>query len=71
MSQCGEGCPHPGCDGQMGGPVCVALLAELVQREQRDPVVKYDGAGQPVRASELGLNRAGRREAAREARRRR
>lgn len=54
----------------MGGPVCVALLAELVEREQRDPVVKYDGAGQPVRASELGLNRAGRREAAREARRR-
>lgn len=35
-----------------------------------DPVVKYDGDGQPVHASQLPGNRATRRAAAREARRR-
>jgi hypothetical protein len=55
MSECqGQGCTHPEC----------------AERERHDPVVKYDGTGSAVRASQLGGNRAMRRQAAREARRR-
>lgn len=36
-------------------------------RPATDPVVKYDGAGQPVRASEAGMSRAERRATARAA----
>lgn len=39
------------------------------RRDLTDPVIKTDGNGQPVRASEMGLNRAERRELLQEARR--
>jgi len=40
-------------------------------RGDPDPVVKYDGSGEPVRLSGAGLNRAGRRQLARQMRRER
>jgi hypothetical protein len=85
MSECtGANCTHPDCltPAQYGTGIhyphcidrrctgCMPPPPEHLMREIADPVVKYDGAGQPVRASQIG-NRAQRRAATRAARRRR
>lgn len=67
-AQYGTSMHYPYCiDGACTG--CLPPLPAWMESEA-DPVVKYDGAGQPVWASQLPGNRAQRRAAAREARRR-
>lgn len=67
MSECrGPGCTHPDCNGDRSDTSTAEDLRSRID-DVLDPIVKYDGNGQPVRASQIG-NRAQRRAAAREAR---
>jgi hypothetical protein len=65
-------CEDPGCEHPDHRPLRDRIHRDPPIRLSRpDPVVKYDGAGEPVRLSETGLNRAGRRALARQLRRER
>lgn len=64
VSRCdGPGCQHP--EHSRGAH----LTGIIIDDPDRDPVVKYDGRGEPIRLSQTGLNRADRRKLARQLRR--